>query len=94
MKSKTVFLCTNCGNESVKWSGRCPVCGQWNTLQEYTPSPAAKATAYSSTRNVNARPKRLSEIQTDEALRFGTGMNELDRVLGGGAVRGLSLIHI
>ena len=91
MKAKTVFLCTNCGNETAKWAGRCPSCGQWNTLEEYPPpaastgrkaaAPAARATAVS-------RPKRLSEIQPEEASRFSTGMGELDRVLGGGAVRG------
>ena len=85
MKSKTVFVCTNCGNESPKWAGRCPSCGQWNTLEEYTPSPAVKTAAV---RSGGAVPKRLSEITTDEALRFSTGMGELDRVLGGGAVRG------
>ena len=84
MKSKTVFVCTNCGNESPKWAGRCPSCGQWNTLEEYTPSPAVKTPA----RSGGAMPKRLSEITSDEALRFSTGMGELDRVLGGGAVRG------
>ncbi|MBQ6431817.1 MAG: DNA repair protein RadA [Oscillospiraceae bacterium] len=83
MKSKTVFVCTNCGNESPKWAGRCPACGQWNTLEEYTPSPAVKAAVRS-----GAVPKRLSEITSDETLRFSTGMGELDRVLGGGAVRG------
>ncbi len=91
MKAKTVFLCTSCGNETAKWAGRCPSCGQWNTLEEYTPpaastgrkaaAPAARATAVS-------RPKRLSEIQPEEASRFSTGMGELNRVLGGGAVRG------
>lgn len=86
MKSKTVYLCTNCGNESVKWSGRCPSCGQWNTLEEYTPSPAVKGITGRTMTAV--RPKRLKEIETDEALRFFTGMGELDRVLGGGAVRG------
>lgn len=85
MKSKTVFVCTNCGNESPKWAGRCPSCGQWNTLEEYTPSPAVKSAAV---RSGGAMPKRLSEITSDEALRFSTGMGELDRVLGGGAVRG------
>lgn len=87
MKSKTVFLCTNCGNESPKWAGRCPSCGQWNTLEEYTPSPISKATG-SASRSVGAQPKRLREIRGDETLRFTTGMGELDRVLGGGAVRG------
>ena len=89
MKSKTVFVCTNCGNESPKWSGRCTACGQWNTMEEYTPSPAVKTSAQrGSVRISDARPKRLSEIKTDEALRFTTGMGELDCVLGGGGVRG------
>ncbi len=87
MKSKTVFLCTNCGNESAKWAGKCPSCGQWNCLEEYTPPTTAKGTPVSMA-VTTARPKRLKEIQTDEALRFSTGMGELDRVLGGGAVRG------
>lgn len=87
MKSKTVFLCSNCGNETPKWAGRCPACGQWNTLEEYTPTPAAKTAGVSSVRR-SAVAKRLSEVTTDETLRFTTGMSELDRVLGGGAVKG------
>ncbi len=86
MKSKTVYLCSNCGNEFPKWVGRCPSCGQWNTLEEYTPAPASK-NAPSALRS-DSRPKRLTEIQEDEALRFTNGLGELDRVLGGGAVRG------
>ena len=87
MKSKTVFLCSNCGNETPKWAGRCPACGQWNPLEEYTPTPAAKTAGVSSVRRT-AVAKRLSEVTTDETLRFTTGMSELDRVLGGGAVKG------
>lgn len=89
MKSKTVFLCSNCGNEFPKWAGRCPGCGQWNTLKEYTP-PVTSPGRSSTTASVRTAPKakRLSEISTDEALRFTTGLGELDRVLGGGAVRG------
>ena len=87
MKSKTVFLCSNCGNETPKWAGRCPACGQWNTLEEYTPTPAAKTAGVSSVRR-SAVAKRLSEVTTDETLRFTTGMSELDRVVGGGAVKG------
>ena len=87
MKSKTVYLCSNCGNETPKWAGRCPACGQWNTLEEYTPTPAAKTAGVSSVRRT-AVAKRLSEVTTDETLRFTTGMSELDRVLGGGAVKG------
>ncbi len=84
MKSKTVFLCTNCGNEFVKWAGRCPSCGQWNTLEEYTPSQTSMKTKISR----SVQPKRLHEIEGDEAVRYTTGLGELDRVLGGGAVRG------
>lgn len=87
MKSKTVFLCTNCGGEFPKWAGRCPSCGQWNTLEEYTPSPAAPS-ARSAPPLRQAAAKRLSEARTDETLRFTTGLSELDRVLGGGAVKG------
>lgn len=87
MKSKTVFLCTNCGNESVKWAGRCPACGQWNTMEEYTPAPAVKTAGVSAARPAVVA-KRLSEVQSDDAQRFGTGLSELDRVLGGGAVKG------
>lgn len=89
MKSKTVFLCSNCGNESPKWAGRCPACGQWNTLEEYTPPAASSGKSSTPPALRNApKAKRLSEINTDEALRFTTGLGELDRVLGGGAVRG------
>lgn len=90
MKSKTVYVCTNCGNETPKWAGRCPACGQWNTLEEYTPSPTS--TAVKKIRPV-AVPQRLQEVAADETLRFTTGLSELDRVLGGGAVRG-SLILV
>lgn len=89
MKSKTVFLCSNCGNEFPKWAGRCPACGQWNTLEEYTLPAAASGKSGPTSMPRNApKAKRLSEISTDEALRFTTGLGELDRVLGGGAVRG------
>ncbi len=84
MKSKTVFLCTNCGGEFAKWAGRCPSCGQWNTLEEYAPSQTVSKSRISTA----AKPKRLHEIESDEAVRFTTGLSELDRVLGGGAVRG------
>ena len=58
MKSKTVFLCSNCGEETPKWQGRCPSCGAWNTLEEYTPQPAVKAAVTRSA--AGNRPKRLS----------------------------------
>ena len=89
MKSKTVFLCSNCGNETPKWQGRCPACGMWNTLQEYTPPAASPSRAAGRSSGVTAPvPRRLAEIQDSSELRFTTGLTELDRVLGGGAVRG------
>ena len=91
MKSKTIFFCKECGNETGKWSGRCPSCGAWNTLEEapsVSPrSGSAAVKASSSVRRTNT-PRRISQLNEEEELRFSTGMEELDRVLGGGAVRG------
>lgn len=94
MKSKTIFYCTECGNESPKWAGQCPACRAWNTLVEQ-PAESKKRSAgsgastarRSSGLGVN-RPKAISEVETTHELRFETGMSELDRVLGGGAVKG------
>ncbi|MDD6159977.1 MAG: DNA repair protein RadA [Oscillospiraceae bacterium] len=87
-KAKTLFYCTQCGNETPKWQGRCPACGEWNTIVE---QPAAdtkkKPAAAIGSANVRA-PKPISEVEATDELRFHTGMNELDRVLGGGAVQG------
>ena len=87
-KAKTVFYCTNCGNESPKWQGRCPGCGQWNTMTEYIEKPAAPGRAKSAPVGVSRTPKKLHQVDTGEEIRFFTGMGELDRVLGGGAVEG------
>lgn len=88
MKSKTVYFCTQCGAETMKWQGRCPSCGAWNTIEEHKekPSPAARAT-----KNLSGpvrRPRTLREVDDTAELRFSTGSAELDRVLGGGAVKG------
>ena len=87
MKKKTVFFCTECGNETAKWAGQCPACGAWNTLTEAPAESRAKAEASGPKRGGSA-PKLLSELDTQEEIRFSTGLGELDRVLGGGAVRG------
>ena len=88
MKAKTVFYCTECGNETGKWSGQCPACGAWNTLKE-APSTATtgKSAAQKAVRRLNV-PKKIAELDDEEELRFSTGVSELDRVLGGGAVHG------
>lgn len=86
-KARTVFFCNHCGNETPKWQGRCPACGAWNTIEEHTEKPTpgrAKAAPVGMSR----RPQKLSEVDSDNEIRFTTGMAELDRVLGGGAVLG------
>lgn len=87
-KAKTVFYCTSCGNETPKWQGRCPSCGQWNTLQEHIERPAASGKARSAPVGMSRTPKQLRQVDLDDETRFLTGMGELDRVLGGGAVQG------
>ena len=93
MKAKTMFYCTQCGNETPKWVGKCPACGEWNTVVERPaekparrPGPAAGKG--SSLGVAVSRPRPIGEIETTDELRFSTGMGELDRVLGGGAVQG------
>ncbi len=87
MKSKTVYYCTSCGNETMKWQGQCPACGAWNTIEEFVEKPiSAKRTAGSSRQT--RMPKKLTEVESGTDVRFSTGMSELDRVLGGGAVAG------
>ena len=92
MKAKTIFYCTECGNETPKWQGRCPACGAWNTMverpAEKAPKKAPSASRGSTLGVVLNRPKAMAEVETTDELRFPTGMGELDRVLGGGAVRG------
>lgn len=87
-KTKTVFYCTSCGNETPKWQGKCPACGEWNTLQEHIEKPAAIGRAKSAPVGVSRQAQKLSQLSTNNESRFSTGMGELDRVLGGGAVSG------
>lgn len=92
MKQKTLFYCTECGNETPKWAGKCPACGAWNTIVEQ-PEPAVSAKSGGRSGGSRGRltaPKAqpVTELDSDEEIRFPTGMGELDRVLGGGAVKG------
>ena len=87
-KTKTVYFCTQCGNETPKWQGRCPSCGAWNSLEEHIEKPAAPGRAKSAPVGMSQTPKKLHEVDTGSEIRFSTGMGELDRVLGGGAVAG------
>ena len=95
-KQKTVYVCSECGQDSPKWVGRCPSCGAWNTMKEFTeaalkPAGAAHASAVQSiagSRRSAARPTPLSEVQAAPEPRFLTADAELNRVLGGGIVPG------
>lgn len=89
MKQKTVFFCSECGYETPKWSGRCPACGSWNTMTEAPTEIKSKSGAAKvSARAPKNTPELLSELGADDEIRFSTGFDEFDRVLGGGAVRG------
>ena len=87
-KRKTVYCCSECGNETSNWAGRCPACGAWNTLQEVTIEPGSGKKSAVSARAAAGKAKPLSELDTSEEIRFATGISEFDRVLGGGAVAG------
>ena len=88
-KTKTMFFCTECGNETPKWLGRCPACGAWNTVVERpAPSESRKRGGAPAVSGTLRRPQALPDVEAADELRFHTGMDELDRVLGGGAVKG------
>lgn len=87
-KQKTIYCCIECGNETANWAGKCPSCGAWNTLTELKiDSRAGRSNTYAKTRST-AKPKKISELDMSAEIRFSTGIAELDRVLGGGAVVG------
>lgn len=88
MKKKTVFLCSECGYEHAKWFGKCPSCGAWNTMSEYTVKPEIATRGVGSFERRQSRPTLLAEIESSDEIRFPSGIGELDRVLGGGAVHG------
>ena len=87
-KSKSVFFCTACGNETPRWQGKCAACGAWNTIEEHIEKPAAPGRPKSAPVGQSKLPRKLSQVDTDAQIRFSTGMGELDRALGGGAVGG------
>lgn len=88
MKQKTSFFCTECGNETAKWAGQCPACGAWNTIKEAPQTPSGNNDRVRTKVGAHTAPKLISELESEDELRFTTGIKELDRVLGGGAVRG------
>lgn len=86
-KERSVYCCAECGAESANWAGKCPSCGAWNSLVEVKLDRSAAVKA-SRSRFERSRPKKISELDMTEEIRISTGITELDRVLGGGAVTG------
>ena len=95
-KEKTLFACTACGFETAKWTGKCPGCGAWNTMEETThfvaPTAAAKA-APKQRPGTGAAAMLLKDIPEDVTVRTSTGVSELDRVLGGGGPTGSGIVE-
>lgn len=92
-KSKTVYVCQQCGYETAKWMGKCPSCNNWNSFTEEQRVPEGKTKNPLASVTSTSTPRSIEEIKSGEQKRFDTGMPELNRVLGGGLVRGsLTLI--
>ena len=104
LKTKSVYRCTECGGESLRWAGQCPTCGEWNTLVEEMAAPKVSASkgmgaarrkagsaAFGEGGNVVATP-RLRDVQGSESHRLATGIAEFDFVLGGGVVPGAMVL--
>ena len=90
-KQRTIFYCTECGNETPKWAGKCPACGAWNTVVEQEAAPKGRPSRQAAGGRGGFHTVKaisLTEVDTAQEIRFSTGMGELDRVLGGGAVKG------
>lgn len=86
-KNKTIYICTECGNEFSNWAGKCTKCGAWNTIKELEVDRINNKST-KSTPSSNKKYTKLSDINSDEESRYSTGISEFDRVLGGGAVLG------
>ena len=91
-KAKTVFICQQCGNTSPKWMGRCPDCGEWNTLVETTLEPEPPVGRRGGLAPSNSAPQALPDIPADGYARIPVPMGELSRVLGGGIVPGSAVL--
>jgi len=86
--AKTVFTCQACGHQTPKWMGKCPNCGQWDTLVEETLSALSMQAAQSAAASIHTRPVPIDSIELKKDYRLSTRIGELDRVLGGGLVPG------
>lgn len=87
-KAKNVYVCSECGYESAKWFGCCPGCNEWNTMSEVFKAPENTKKVTRSVSALTSSVQKINEISCDSEIRYRTGLNELDRVLGGGIVKG------
>src|SRR6185436_13411084 len=87
-KSKSIYTCTECGGQSVKWQGQCPHCTAWNALVESVAETVPASANRYSTIPRSGKVQRLSEVEAGEESRVQSGVTEFDRVLGGGLVQG------
>lgn len=87
-KAKNVYVCSECGYESAKWYGCCPGCNEWNTMTEVFKAPENAKKAVKSITTSSVGVQKINEITCDGEVRYKTGLSELDRVLGGGIVKG------
>ena len=87
-KIKSAFICSECGYESPKWYGKCPSCGEWNTMNEEIVTKSENSTSFGKKSSVYTQPVSITEISTKDEHRYVTEISELDRVLGGGIVKG------
>ncbi|MBR6568378.1 MAG: DNA repair protein RadA [Clostridia bacterium] len=89
MKTKSIYVCSSCGYETAKWLGKCPECGEWASFEEEVrQTEASKSKASDRFKPKSVTSYQLTQIEHDNELRYKTGMGELDRVLGGGIVKG------
>lgn len=91
-KAKSVYICTECGGQSSKWQGQCPACGVWNTLVEGVAEQPSSSARFAALAAGSGKLQTLGEIDPREAPRQSTGVEELDRVLGGGLVPGMVVL--
>lgn len=92
-KLKSVYICSNCGYESAKWCGKCPSCNEWNSMNEEIKESVKTTTISRTNLSPHTLPQEITDINTDNEKRYSTGSHELNRVLGGGLVKG-SLVLI
>ena len=87
-KAKKIYVCNQCGYEAPKWYGKCPGCDSWNSFSEEVKAESTTTFNRAVTLSSNGKPKSIGQVKSSEYERFNTGIGELNRVIGGGLVKG------